>query len=121
MKLYIDTSSIIFALRNKRDLLELAALEGYQPVVSIGVKRELERIAEKAASMSKFAGLALKEIDAYASQGRLIVEANSERPDNWLLSLPEGSVVLTNDMKLKHMLKEKGIKVKSIGRDGRMR
>ncbi|MGC8547864.1 MAG: hypothetical protein ACP5MC_02605 [Candidatus Micrarchaeia archaeon] len=119
MQILVDTSAILFALRNTKNVFD-ALLEKFphaEIVVSLGVVSELKKFAKGSTGISAYARFALKDI----ASRKLSVVNDSRLPDLWLLDSAAGSVVCTNDTALKMKLKEKGIKVLSISKSGILR
>ncbi|MEM3839409.1 MAG: hypothetical protein QXF01_02415 [Candidatus Micrarchaeaceae archaeon] len=122
----IDTSSLIFAVSNGKDPIEAVREmpQGYEPVVSEGIIRELETIKERHGKYSRYAGAALLIIRS--QKVRIIrssLRGSLPNVDSWILSeaAGKGYSVCTNDMKLKRSLKAAGIQAFSITRAGLMR
>ncbi|MGC8676327.1 MAG: hypothetical protein ACP5T3_02315, partial [Candidatus Micrarchaeia archaeon] len=116
MQILVDTSAILFALRNTKNAFDalLERFPGAELVVSRGVVSELKKFAKGTSGISAYARFALKDI---ASRNVTVV-GDSRMPDLWLLDSSAGSIVCTNDMALKRKLKEKGAEVLSISKSG---
>lgn len=112
----IDTSSILFGLENKIDVFQLIKELGYEPLVSKGVIKELEKIAEAGSRKSGYARLALAEI----KEKGISIDESEGYVDSWI-ERSSGVLVCTNDTKLRQRLKAKNIKVFTLSRGGRLR
>ncbi len=115
----LDTSSILFALSNKVDIFIAAREElSLDPVISLGVVRELRRISKSAKVSSKAANVALELI----KKREEAVVPDNQYVDDWILSAAgkyEG--VCTNDTKLRRALRANGVKVYAVSRSGEFR
>ncbi len=120
LRVYIDTSSLLFGFRNKHNPIEAISDEFYgaKVVVSEGVIEELKKLAESKKAIASAARVALKALQ----ESRVEIEENREMPDKWLLKLKGRFVVVcTNDAKLKERLRKKGLRVVSMARSGKIR
>jgi rRNA-processing protein FCF1 len=119
--LILDTSSILFATSNKRDIFE--SVKEYNPehapLISRGIMSELKRIGDSEKGKAKFAAAALYLIKEHQPD----IVNNNDDVDGWILAEAEKRKcdVCTNDIALKKALKSMGIQVFSISRDGRLR
>ena len=118
----IDTSSILFGIRYKKDVFKIAG-EKYpirKQLISIGVMSELEKIASYKGMKANEARIALKIL----RHKNLKVDNKTEYVDFWILdaaSKNAGSLVITNDTKLFKNLKSKGIEAKKLSKSGELR
>ncbi|MEM3781733.1 MAG: hypothetical protein QXT43_02100, partial [Candidatus Micrarchaeaceae archaeon] len=119
MYVLIDTSSILFAFRNKNNIFALLSYQfpGVRLAVSQGVKEELAKLSKSKKRISASASVALKE----AASNGVEVLPNKAMPDAWLLdSAKAGVFICTNDIALKRKLKAKGATVFSVTRSGKI-
>lgn len=118
----IDTSSILFALRCRRDVFEALGrqLPSFRPMISKGVLRELEGISSnrgKRGALARYALLALKS-------KKVDVHNISARVDSWIArqaAKTRGSIVVTNDTELAERLASKGIVCFKFSRSGALK
>ena len=117
----IDTSSILFALSNNKDVFEAVKLKdpSYEPLISLGILNELNGIGGSEKGKGKFANAALYMIKEHQPD---IANSNAT-VDDWIVEEAEKRKcdVCTNDMELKKRLKEKGITVFTVSRSGELR
>ncbi len=121
MRVFVDTSSIVFALSNRKDPLAgiREGLPGCEIVIPSGVLGELKGIGSGTGKFAKHANAGL----ALISGAHVTVASSNGNVDDWLVGSvkPGEEAVCTNDMKLKERLKNKGITVFSISRTGALR
>lgn len=117
-----DTSSIIFAVSNKRDIF--AALRerypGYTITLSEGIVGELRKLSSGRSKYAKYAAVAISLLSRYEN---IKVAKNSTYVDKWIIREASklGAVVCSNDIKLKRALKAAGVSTISVTRDGSLR
>lgn len=117
----VDTSSIIFGLSNKVDVF--AAIKEKnplsEPLISMGVLDELNRIRDSKGKFSKFAAAGIYLI-AQHEPDIANVRANV---DDWIVEEARklGCDVCTNDVALKKRLKALGVRAFSVSRSGSLR
>ena len=118
----IDTSSILFGIRYKKDVFEIAS-EKYplrKQLISDGIISELEKMASYKGTKANEAKIALKIL----RHKNLKVDNKTEYVDSWILdtaSKNADSLVITNDTKLFKNLKSKGIEAKKLSKSGELR
>ncbi len=120
LRVYVDTSSVLFGFKNKHNLFEIIKDEFYNPkiIISNGVISELKRLAESKKGIAPAAKIALEVL----VKTDLEIDKNGDLPDKWLLKRSGASdIVCTNDAKLKQLLKKKGVRVLSLGKDGKLK
>ncbi|MGC8699633.1 MAG: PIN domain-containing protein [Candidatus Micrarchaeia archaeon] len=117
MEIAVDTSSILFGYENKIDIFDVLKLMGYRPIISEGVIMELEKMASSSSRKRGYAKLALEKI----KKKDIGLEESKEYVDDWLKKKAMEMPVCTNDTKLKRALKEKGAKVFTLARNGKIR
>lgn len=113
----VDTSSIIFALSNRKNVFEALKSRGYTPCISRGITRELRGMSLGRGRNASLARIALLEVKA---KGINIYPANYY-PDKWILSAASrhsGSMVVTNDTALARKLVGLGIGVLKVSKEG---
>ncbi len=117
----VDTSSIIFGLSNKVDVFSAIKAKdpSLEPLISMGIMNELNRIRDSWGKFSKFAAAGIYLISRHEPD----IANTKEGVDDWIVSEASklGCSVCTNDMALKRRLKAKGIEVFSISRSGAVR
>jgi rRNA-processing protein FCF1 len=117
----LDTSSILFAVSNRKDIFEEVRyqLPDMQAMISTGILAELKGIARSGRSNAKFAATALHQIGLYGPA----MEKGYGPVDQWIVkhALHGDHYVCTNDAKLKSLLIKAGIKSFSFSRSGRIR
>ncbi len=117
----VDTSSIIFGLSNKADVFNSIKITDpeYEPLISLGVLSELNRISDAKGRFSKFAAAGVYLIEEH----RPDIANSKDAVDTWIEqeAVKRRCDVCTNDVKLKKRLKSLGITVFSISRDGTIR
>ena len=91
----------------------------YGIVVSAGIIRELEKISSGTKRNAKDAKVALEMI----RKGGFRVQEEDYHVDDWIIkeALSGGTTVCTNDTALASSLRESGVRVVSIGKNGRLR
>lgn len=120
-EILLDTSSIIFGLANKIDTFQILkeSFPTYRITIPLGVIRELKGFAKgkKKEKLQAKIGLALLE------KYKIHVVKNNEYVDNWIFKNADNTdvIVCTNDVELKHRLKETGAKTISLSRSGLLR
>ncbi len=124
MRILIDTSSILFALSNMKNVFQIISdrFPKQEMVISKGVVNELERLAKEKGNRAKLARTALMEIGSTA----LKIEENELNVDRWIENAAKDAggrecVVCTNDINLKKKVRMHGIKVFSATRSGTLR
>ncbi len=113
----IDTSSILFGLRFKKDAIAATAAQlPLKPAVSRGVLRELRGISLNRGKRGSAAKTALVLLE----RKTLKVYADTGNVDQWLLlqATKDGTPVVTNDTKLIKMLVAKGIVSFKVSKSG---
>jgi len=119
MQILVDTSSILFAFRLRKNIFEMLEdlFPGATIVVSKGVINELKRFASSKKQSSGAARIALMELSAAKN---ISIDENELLPDKWLeKSARHGVVVCTNDIALKRKLKHTGARVLSLSLSGK--
>ncbi len=120
-QIIIDTSSILFALSNRKDLFAIVqeSLPSYTIVISEGVLGELKKLAKSKKGSAGGARLALSIIESLEIQ----VVKDSSYVDSWVVSEWEkrNCAVCTNDSELKKRLTGKGAMVVTVTKDGKLR
>ncbi|MDE1823121.1 MAG: hypothetical protein KGH50_02235 [Candidatus Micrarchaeota archaeon] len=118
----LDTSSIIFSLSNKRDILMSIRdrFPNSRILVSDGVLGELKKLSSGRSRYAKYAAVAISLLNRYDN---VKVAKNSSYVDKWIIREASklGAVVCSNDIKLKRALKAAGISTISVSRDGSLR
>ncbi len=119
--LILDTSSIVFAVSNKKDILASAndAFIGYSILISRGVLRELKDLANGKSKYAGSANAALKMLE----KASLELSPEIGHVDDWIVkeSAKRRCAVCTNDAGLKKRLRETGAEVVSVTRAGTFR
>ncbi|MDE1861159.1 MAG: hypothetical protein KGH72_05610 [Candidatus Micrarchaeota archaeon] len=117
--LIVDTSSILFAMSNHKDVFGIIKDEmpARNAVISQGIVNELTSIARKSTKNSKYARVAISLLNRHSN---IKIEPDSTYVDGWIMRAAEAlsCAVCTNDTKLKKALRLKNIKVYSISRNG---
>ncbi len=118
----IDTSSILFAASNRKDIFEAVRenFPGFTMVISEGIVRELSNHSNAGGKTAGSAGLALMIIDKTAG---MQIEKSTGYVDDWIVRewKKRRCIVCTNDIKLKKRLREIGASVLSVTRAGILR
>jgi rRNA-processing protein FCF1 len=117
----VDTSAIIFALENRKDIFASIeqAMPGSQILISNGIVEELEMIAASENKNRKSARAAL----ALLAKHNIKPVGDHSYVDDWIVreSRMRRCAVCTNDMELKKRLKADKIKVLSVSWNGILR
>lgn len=118
----VDTSSIIFALSNKRDVFS-AAKEQFPEsriMISKGVIRELDALGKGGGKDSRHARLAIALLSKHAD---ITVQDDASYVDGWILSEAPRlkALVCTNDTGLRKLLKQKGVNTVTVSKGGILR
>lgn len=120
-EILLDTSSIIFGLLNKVDtfLILKESFPLYKITIPYGVIRELKGFAKGKKQERLQAKVALALIEKY----NVKIIKNNEYVDDWIFKNATNSdvIVCTNDVDLKHRLKDIGAKSISLSRSGSLR
>ncbi len=120
-KIIIDTSSILFAMSQKKEIFEMVreSYPEYEPVISRGVVKELQKLAATRKKNAKDAAAAL----AALGNRHITTLPNSSYVDEWIISesSKNGSAVCSNDAELRRRLRLLGIKVVAVVVGGRFR
>lgn len=118
----IDTSSILFGIRYKKDVFKIVD-EEYplrKQLISNGIMSELEKMASYKGIKANEARTALKIL----RHKNLKVDNKTEYVDSWILDTASknvDSLVITNDTKLFKNLKSNGIEAKKLSKNGELR
>ncbi len=116
----VDTSSILFGFYHHIDIFDkiLDEMLGYKIIISKGVIRELEKLANSR-KQKPYAEVALSSVQRH----KIEILENDSNVDSWIMeeSAKNGCVVCTNDMDLKRRLKSKGVSVVSLSLSGRLK
>ncbi len=116
-----DTSSILYAMSQRKDLFAIIAeeLPGATILVSRGVITELEKLSKSKRKNSRDAKASLQ---ALASASPEIAEDYSY-VDEWIASesAKRECMVITNDAALKRRLRRSGARTLSVAFGGRLR
>lgn len=120
-EILLDTSSIIFGLSNKIDTFQILkeSFPTYKIAIPYGVIRELKRFAKGKKKERLQAKIGLALLGKY----KIKVVKSNEYVDDWIFKNASNTdvIVCTNDVELKHRLKETGAKTISISRSGLLR
>ncbi len=115
----VDTSSIIFAMHNRKDIFSItkAVFPDRTVCVSEGVVSELKRISTIRSKKGREAAAGLRSV----FHNNIPVEDDEQRPDDWMVEINSARCIfLTNDTKLWHRLKAAGKQAMKISVDGRI-
>ncbi|MCL5008014.1 MAG: hypothetical protein M1562_02075, partial [Candidatus Marsarchaeota archaeon] len=118
--IFIDTSSILFAIENRKDIFEIIDAEfdrSYIRTVSNGVIGELRRIGGNRSERGGMARAAIQMI----SDRSIHIDRDSKRPDVWMLKISgsaSGDIFITNDTALLRSIRAKGARVFRVSRYG---
>jgi rRNA-processing protein FCF1 len=117
----LDTSSIVFAVSNKKEILTSAndAFIGYSILISRGILRELHELAKGRGKYSGSANAALKILE----KASIEISPEVGYVDDWIVAEWEKRkcVICTNDVDLKKRLRSEGATVVSVTRAGTFR
>ena len=120
-RIILDTSSILFAMSQKKDIFEAISEEypGREIVLSTGIFSELRKLASTKKKNARDASAAL----VLLKHKRFATEDDDSYVDDWILreSGRTGTVVCTNDTALRGKLRGKGVKTISMSIGGRLR
>ncbi|MCL5262342.1 MAG: hypothetical protein M1390_00675 [Candidatus Marsarchaeota archaeon] len=118
----VDTSSILFGLAHRKDVLGIAerSLPGFTPLISSGVIRELRHhsLNKGAKGASARAALSILKLK------KIRVDNTSGDVDSWILrkAVSEaGSLVVTNDTPLLRKLRLSGVRVMKLSKSGKLK
>ena len=126
MECIIDTSSFIFAIKNRCDILSNLKFEypKVEVAISEGIMEELEGISSERGKYGIFA----KTIIEMLKNKNIKVYNNKDYVDDWILdhSIQNkesgiNQLVITNDTRLYKKLKGNGINVKKVSINCRLR
>ncbi|MEM3841186.1 MAG: hypothetical protein QXN59_00615 [Candidatus Micrarchaeaceae archaeon] len=119
-----DTSSIIFAFENKKNIFDIIEQEFVHPSISIsrGILRELN----SAASNKGRKGAAARAALLVAKAKKLKVYNNNGHVDAWIVGIARSSggkvAIVTNDVALaKRLAGFNGLLVCKVSREGKLR
>jgi hypothetical protein len=111
-KIILDTNFLMIPYQFRVDIFEeiRRIMEGeYELVTLDGVVKELEKIKEYKGKSAAAAKIALEFIKIKSIK---VINTDSEKVDNKIIELSDkNTVVATNDIKLKKILKNKKIKI----------
>ncbi len=115
----IDTSSIIFAMQNRKDIFSITrtVFPGCEICVSQGVISELRRISFGKTKKGRNAATGLLALH----HNNISIERDKQLPDEWMANASSnGHIFVTNDTKLWHILKSQGKRAAKLSIDGRI-
>ncbi|MCL4389467.1 MAG: hypothetical protein M1528_02145 [Candidatus Marsarchaeota archaeon] len=100
-KVIIDTSSILFGIKLKKDVFEVArlAIPGCELIISKGIVGELNGINMGGGRRREEAGIALRLLKKH----KIHINKSEEYPDSWIYKAAvkyKNSIVITNDTAL---------------------
>ncbi|MEM3422300.1 MAG: hypothetical protein QXF35_03140 [Candidatus Bilamarchaeaceae archaeon] len=109
----VDTNFFLLPYQNKIDIFRLIdqiVEEQHKYIISKGIIKELEQLAENKGKTGAAAKLGLKIL---SSRKDLEIIDSNMRVDNWVekYAKEKNAIVCTNDKKLKNKLKQNGIQV----------
>jgi hypothetical protein len=111
-KIILDTNFLMIPYQFKVDIFDeiRRIVEGeYELVTLAGVVKELERIKK---SKGKSAAAAKIGLELIKAKNVKVINSDSEKVDNKIIELSDkNTIVATNDIELKKILKNKKIKI----------
>ncbi len=117
----VDTSSILFALHNRKDVFSAIRYEMPRAslLVSRGVFSELMHLKKGHGSTGRNARIALSLLKSASVK----ITLDSSDVDSWIFreAVRRRCMVCTNDTALKARLRRRGIKTFRITKEGRLR
>ncbi len=117
----VDTSAIVFAMENRKDIFDSIEerMPGARILISNGIVEELEMIAASGNENRKSAKMAL----ALLVKHNIDALKDHSYVDDWIVkeSVKRSCVVCTNDIELKSRLKNAKIEVLSVSAMGILR
>ena len=116
MKVIIDTSSILFAIENKKDPFDIIfdKFGEVSIILNKGIINEIKKIKNSKRKISSIAAIAL---DLIKKHKNISIINNNESGDIFIIKNAEQvDLIVTNDKKLKEIIRKRGIRVYSISR-----
>ena len=114
----IDTSAILFGFKYKNDVFESVknSYPGYKILLSKGILRELEGIAQNKGKRGSYARIALASI----KYKNVDIDINNENVDDWIVETAQklNYVVITNDSELCRRLKRFNLNCLKLTKEG---
>jgi rRNA-processing protein FCF1 len=119
-RILVDTSSIVFSFQNKKDIfIDIEERLEAKVVISLGIRRELQRLSARRNNEGRAAKLAIQVMRLHEVE----VLQNAQPVDDFLVAAgADGKIeVCTNDIELKRRLLGIGLKPYSVSRKGILR
>ena len=121
VEVVIDTNALIYAAKQKIDIYELLAMQGYTPTVPACVFVELRQLCKNA---KKGTDRAAAELASQIVEKKLkVVDIGKGHADDLILKYATAhkARVLTNDREFKKKLKASGVVAVSISKSKQIR